>query len=138
MTDPYDSGVRCDYPGEHFAVVRKDENSGKGVISYRAFRAGDLLCDLQGEIVSEVLQHTLQVAPGKHLLDRDFSGYFLHSCAPNVSVDMQNMKVVALQDIAAGDYLFMDYAETEEVLFKQFQCRCGSANCRGWIKGRNE
>lgn len=138
MTDAQSAGARSDYPGKDFAVVRKDENSGQGVISYRSFKSGELLCNLQGEIVSEVLQHTLQIAPGKHLLDRDFSGYFLHACSPNISVDMDNMTVTALKDIAAGDYLFMDYAETEDVLFKRFQCQCGSSECRGWIKGRRE
>jgi hypothetical protein len=32
----------------------------------------------------------------------------------------------------------MDYAETEDTLFKQFPCSCGSSNCRGWITGRKE
>jgi hypothetical protein len=32
----------------------------------------------------------------------------------------------------------MDYAETEDVLFKQFPCFCGSPNCRLWITGRKE
>lgn len=138
MTDSQSTGVNGDYPGKDFAVIRKDHKSGMGVVSYRSFKAGELLRDLQGEIVPEVLQHTLQIAPGKHLLDKDFSGYFLHSCSPNITVDMDNMKVTALKDIEAGEYLFMDYAETEDILFKQFQCRCGSSDCRGWIKGRKE
>ncbi len=138
MTDPRQKGSGQDYPGENFAVVRKDEHSGQGVICYKQFKAGDLLLKLQGEIVPGVLQHTLQIAPGKHLLDREFSGYFLHSCAPNISLDMEKLTVTAVQDIAPGDYLFMDYAETEDILFKQFLCRCGSAACRGWITGRKE
>jgi hypothetical protein len=32
----------------------------------------------------------------------------------------------------------MDYAETEDVLFKQFPCSCAAPNCRGWITGRRE
>ncbi|WP_339138175.1 MAG: hypothetical protein WGN25_08090 [Candidatus Electrothrix sp. GW3-4] len=32
----------------------------------------------------------------------------------------------------------MDYAETEDVLFKQFPCSCGSPACRLWITGRKE
>jgi len=32
----------------------------------------------------------------------------------------------------------MDYAETEDVLFRQFACCCGSEKCRVWITGRKE
>jgi len=46
--------------------------------------------------------------------------------------------VHAIRDIRPGDYLYMDYAQTEDVLFKQFPCSCGSENCRGWITGRRE
>ena len=48
------------------------------------------------------------------------------------------MRITALQDIAAESYLYMDYAETEQVLFKQFACACGSDSCRGWITGNQE
>jgi hypothetical protein len=32
----------------------------------------------------------------------------------------------------------MDYASTEDILFKQFPCLCGTPNCRFWISGRKE
>ena len=51
---------------------------------------------------------------------------------------MQRMTVTAVKDIAANSFLYMDYAETEEVLYKQFPCSCGSENCRGWITGSLE
>ena len=51
---------------------------------------------------------------------------------------MQKLTVTALQDIEANSYLYMDYAETEDYLFKQFPCSCGAENCRGWITGRLE
>ena len=121
-----------------FEVVYKDELSGNGVICYRSFRRGDVVARMNGEIINEIRQHTLQVSPDKHLFDPYFSGYFLHSCAPNISLDMNNMTVTALQDIAANSFLYMDYAETEDHLFKQFPCSCGASNCRGWIGGRKD
>jgi hypothetical protein len=51
---------------------------------------------------------------------------------------MVDFTVTALRDIAANSFLYMDYAETEDVLFKQFPCSCGAPNCRGWITGRKE
>lgn len=121
-----------------FAVVQKDAVSGRGVITYRAFRKGEILARITGEVVAEIRQHTLQVTPQAHLYDPYFSGFFLHSCSPNISLDMAALTVTALRDIEANTFLYMDYAETEDVLFKQFPCSCGSANCRGWITGRRE
>ncbi len=121
-----------------FAVVPKDNNSGFGVITYRSFKAGELLAQVSGEIVPDIRQHTLQVSEGRHMYDPYFTGYLLHSCEPNVSLDMQRKTLTALTDIPIGSYLFMDYAETEDTLFKQFSCCCGSESCRGWITGRKE
>jgi SET domain-containing protein len=121
-----------------FEVVHKDELSGSGVICYRSFKRGEVIARMNGEILDEIRQHTLQISPDRHLFDPYFSGYFLHSCAPNISLDMKNLTVTALQDIPANSYLYMDYAETEDHLFKQFPCSCGASNCRGWIGGRKD
>jgi SET domain-containing protein len=121
-----------------FEVVVKDEMVGLGVISRRAFAKGEVVAALSGDIIQDIRQHSLQIEPGVHLYDIYFSGYFLHSCSPNVELDMKGLLVHAVKDIQEGDYLYMDYAQTEDVLFKQFPCSCGSDNCRGWITGRKE
>jgi len=121
-----------------FEVVYKDEASGKGVICYRAFRRGDVIAHMNGKVTNEIRQHTLQITPDRHLFDPYFSGYFLHSCSPNISLDMTNLTVTALRDIPANSYLYMDYAETEDHLFKQFPCSCGSRHCRGWVGGKKD
>jgi len=51
---------------------------------------------------------------------------------------MVELTVTAVQDIPANSFLYMDYAETEYFLFKQFPCSCGSLNCRVWVTGRKE
>jgi len=121
-----------------FAVVFKDELAGSGVITYRAFAKGEIIARMAGYVVHEIRQHTLQLTPETHLYDPYFSGFFLHSCSPNISLNMVDLTVVTLRDIPANSFLYMDYAETEDVLFKQFPCSCGSSNCRGWITGRKE
>ena len=121
-----------------FAVVYKDESAGRGVIAYRAFKKGEIIARMAGHIVNEIRQHTLQLTPETHLFDPYFSGFFLHSCSPNISLNMADLTVTALEDIPVNSFLYMDYAETEDVLFKQFPCSCGAANCRGWITGRKE
>ena len=121
-----------------FAVVFKDELAGKGVITYRNFKKGDVIARMAGHIVDEIRQHTLQLSPETHLFDPYFSGYFLHSCSPNISLNMEDLTVTALQNIPVNSFLYMDYAETEDVLFRQFPCSCGATSCRGWITGRKE
>lgn len=123
---------------QDFEVVVKDEVIGLGVISRRAFAKGEVIAALSGEIIHDLRQHSLQIEPDVHLYDMYFSGYFLHSCSPNVELDMKNLLVYAVKDIQSDEYLFMDYAQTEDVLYKQFPCGCGSENCRGWITGRKE
>jgi hypothetical protein len=119
-----------------FSVVFKDNLTGLGVITYRSFNVGEVIAKMAGEVVEDIRQHTLQISPTEHLFDPHFSGYFLHSCAPNISLNMKEMTVTALLDIPAGSYLYMDYAETEDRLFKQFPCSCGTNACRGWVCGR--
>lgn len=121
-----------------FEVVSKDHASGHGVITHKSFQPGDLLAVVEGETVSDIRQHTLQISKNKHMYDPYFTGYLLHSCDPNVSLNMQEKTLTALKPIRAGSFLFMDYAETEDVLFRQFACGCGSESCRGWILGRCE
>jgi SET domain-containing protein len=123
---------------EDFAVVDVNENKGKGVITYRSFAQGEMVARIARQIVPDIRQHTLQISPTQHNFDPYFSGFFLHSCAPNVSVDMDLLTITAIKDIEASSYITMDYAETEDYLFKQFICSCGAAHCRGWVAGRLE
>ena len=123
---------------QDFRVVAKDGVVGMGVVCYRRYASGEIVAALAGEIIHDIRQHSLQIEQGVHLYDIYFSGYFLHSCSPNIELDMKNMLVSAVRDIHPGDFLYMDYAQTEDVLFRQFPCSCGSENCRGWITGRKE
>ncbi len=123
---------------DDFEVVMKNDQSGLGVISYRSFSKGELIAHITGEFIRDIRQHSLQIDAEKHLYDTYFSGYFLHSCEPNISLDMKSLTVHAVKDIEAYEFLYMDYSETEEKLFKQFACNCCSPLCRGWITGHNE
>ncbi|MDH4320763.1 MAG: SET domain-containing protein-lysine N-methyltransferase [Desulfobulbaceae bacterium] len=121
-----------------FVVEERELNKGKAVYTLYGHARGDLITNFTGTVLSYRTQHTLQINPTIHLLDLDFVGYLAHSCSPNVFVDMQSLEVWALQDIAPGASLTMDYAATEDILFKQFPCLCGSPSCRHWITGRKE
>ena len=127
------------YPrSSDFKVVHKDSTVGKGVISLIDIEADTIICALAGDIVSDIRQHTLQITPDEHLYDIYFTGYLLHSCDPNVYLDMENRLAYAIKPIKKNEYLYMDYSQTEDVLFRQFPCSCGAKGCRGWITGRKE
>ena len=121
-----------------FTVCRRETGKGAGVYTKKDIKRGELVARITGNIVPKICQHTLQITPTTHLYDPHFTGYLLHSCSPNVHLDMTEFELWALRDIDAGQALTMDYASTEDILFRQFPCLCGTPNCRFWITGRKE
>jgi SET domain-containing protein len=71
------------------------------------------------------------------ILPLDTDSFMNHSCNPNV---LQNSRTVwrALRDIGAGEEITFDYelTTTGKLIkhMKPMRCRCGSTNCRKWIK----
>lgn len=120
---------------DRLAICRSDE-FGLGVQALVDAPQGAVLDRFTGEFGPEITQHSLQVRPGVHISKTRFIGYLTHGCEPNCRLDMDRFELVALRDIAAGELLTVDYAETEDVLHVQFPCYCGAASCRGWITGR--
>ncbi len=57
-----------------------------------------------------------------------------HSCDPNTAYD--GLNVIALKEIHPADELTLDYASFLDEHMEPFQCQCGAANCRGWVKGQ--
>lgn len=56
-----------------------------------------------------------------------------HACDPNAWLDGLNL--VARRDIAAGEELTVEYATFCGPSMAAFECRCGSPDCRGTIRG---
>lgn len=136
---PYEIEKPTGYPTrKDFFVSKTGDEKGSGLYSRRAFKKGELMARFTGEVLEEVRLHTLQISPTKHLHDPHFVGYLLHSCDPNVALDMQTLTMWALKNIEAGEALTMDYTSTEDVLYRQFPCLCNAENCRQWITGRLE
>jgi hypothetical protein len=57
-----------------------------------------------------------------------------HSCEPNVGMG-GNVLLVAMRDIAAGEELTIDYAMFLGDSGFAMACRCGTAACRGAVRG---
>jgi SET domain-containing protein len=119
-------------------VLHTQGPHGMGVRNLVPRRAGEVIHRFTGVIGPELKQHTLQVSPGQHISETKVIGYLSHSCDPDCRLDMERFELLALRDIAADEMLTIDYAQTEDVLYRQFACHCGAANCRHWITGRLE
>lgn len=56
-----------------------------------------------------------------------------HSCDPNAW--LEGLNLVARRPIDAGEEITMDYATFCNEIMEPFRCTCGSAQCRGLIRG---
>lgn len=127
------------YPSARdYQVVQVRQGYGMGIRTRVAFDRRRCIARVSGHALSERRLHTLQVSSRIHLYDPWFAGLLSHSCNPNVFLDITYLELWSVQDIAAGTLLTMDYASTEDILFRQFACQCGELNCRGWITGMKE
>lgn len=123
---------------EALEVVRCDGRRGLGVRARQGFRGGTIIHRFAGRVGEQVCQHSLQIDSVRHISGTRYIGYLSHGCDPSCRLDMADFTLVALRDIAPGEILTIDYAETEDRLHRQFACCCGAADCRQWISGRNE
>lgn len=104
---------------------------GVGLATLRPFKKGELLFRFSGVITDKMTQHSLTTPDNKHIHDPWVMGRVLHRCEPNCDVDMKLLQFTALRDIDAGEWVTMDYRQTEKFLFKDFMCHCGPTPCAG-------
>lgn len=135
--------------------VRDSGVHGKGVYAVRPLKAGDVVLEYKGEIITwqealdrhphdpEQPNHTFyfhlddgHVIDGKHL--GNSAKWINHSCEPNLEAEQEGDRVFlrALRDIAPGEELFFDYglvidSRITPTLKKEYACWCGTPSCRG-------
>lgn len=56
-----------------------------------------------------------------------------HSCNPNCAYE--GLNVIALRNIKPGEELTLNYSSFLDENMEPFNCRCGAANCCGWVTG---
>lgn len=123
---------------EALEVLDTSSQHGLGVRTLIPRKAGEIVHRFTGLVGPELRLHSLQVNEHLHISETRYIGFLSHSCDPNCRLDMSRFEVVALEDVPAGGLLTIDYAATEDVLYRQFACHCGAAVCRRWITGRAE
>ena len=81
-------------------------------------------------------QQVLQIEDGFYLMTPSMepADCFNHSCNPNVGLTGQ-IGLIAMREIPAGEEICLDYAMCDGSNYDEFDCQCGSSNCRGRVTG---
>jgi SET domain-containing protein len=118
-----------------------------GVFARQPIHAGEILTLWGGKILSAAeidhnmenfTQQILQIEDGFYLMSPSMepSDCFNHSCDPNVGLTGQ-IGLIAMRDIEPGEEVCLDYAMCDGSAYDEFDCQCGSLNCRGRITGED-
>lgn len=127
---------------EMVGVIRADREYR--LVAICPIRAGERLFTIEGEQTTTATRYSLQIGENLHIdlcgvrcteeiLDRYFWRFMNHSCEPNSLI--RDRDVIALRDIQPWEAVTFDYNTTEWEMAEPFDCRCGSANCLGTIRG---
>ncbi len=127
---------------------REHAEGGCGVFSRRLIHQGELVSLWGGTIVRKdqldpgmprFTQRVLQVDEDLYLLTAEQAepnDCFNHSCDPNLGFSGQ-IGLVAIRDVPAGEELCFDYAMSDGEPYDEFDCFCGSSQCRKKITGND-
>ncbi len=136
--------IRNEATTDSSVEVRKSKGY-KGVYARQQIQAGAIIFVLSGTISTYPTKYTIELGWHRHLSiprmrrgadDSDYGWKFLnHSCEPNGYLDVDDLSFRALQDIEAGAEITFNYLITESEMAAPFECRCGSENCFGTIRG---
>jgi hypothetical protein len=131
----------------HPRIEAESGTDGRGLAAREPFAAGDMLIVLAGLHATGAQAQTLTLrnaaAPHPMIVDADVyllqapddeASYASHSCDPNIWLD-EGFGVLARREISTGEELTIDYATMIADPEWEIACQCGSANCRGTIRG---
>lgn len=138
---------------------QREQGKGWGLVTLEKVKQGQLVTEYVGEVIdNKTKQKRLEEWAIEHPNDPNFyimalcPGWFIdareianlsrfinHSCDPNCIIHPVNVggqmrnSIVALRDIARGEFLSYDYHfDTQQG--DRFVCRCGANKCRGTMK----
>lgn len=120
---------------------------GNAVFTRELVNAGERLAVWGGEIVDsvyltqipdELRRYSVQVEEGLYMISSQVgpADYINHSCSPNAGLRGQ-IVLVAMRDILPGEEVCYDYAMSDGSDYDQFECQCGSPDCRGHVTGED-
>jgi hypothetical protein len=134
------------YLTEKCEIRNSDLTGGRAVIAREPIAPGEVIAVWSGRIVNaaeldtlppEIRRHTVQVEEDLYLasLSPDEAPDFInHSCSPNAGLSGQ-ITIVAMEAIAPGTEVTIDYAMCDGSTYDEFECACGWPQCRGRVTG---
>lgn len=123
------------------------EKGNCGVFALQPVKKGELISLWGGKIISagevdrempNFTQQVLQIEENFFLLTPSMepADCFNHSCDPNVGLTGQ-IGLIAMRDILAGEEICLDYAMCDGSNYDEFECSCGSPDCRHHVTGED-
>jgi SET domain-containing protein len=128
--------------------ARQNSRGGCGVYALAQIKAGELISLWGGRIVRgdeldpgmpRFTERVLQVDEDLYLLtaeDKEPNDCFNHSCDPNLGFFGQ-IGLVSMRVIETGEEVTFDYAMSDGGPYDEFECLCGSPNCRKIVTGND-
>lgn len=126
----------------HKLMSSSAEGKGRAVICRAPISAGELVALWGGIVVDLPFARTLPrrdraqclQVDKDHVLwtaqsDQSVADWVNHSCDPNCGLQGQ-IGLVAMKDIRPGEEVCFDYAMCSTSDLDEFDCACGSKNCR--------
>jgi SET domain-containing protein len=128
--------------------ARANENGEWSVVARKPIHKGELISIWGGSILPrEALdpsmprfnQRVLQIDEDLFLLTAERpepNDCFNHSCDPNLGLSGQ-IVLISMREIRAGEELTFDYAMTDGEPYDEFECHCGTRQCRRLVTGND-
>ena len=128
--------------------ARDHSAGGCGVFAREKIARGELVSLWGGRIVirdeldpsmPRFTQRVIQVDEDLYMLtaeNKEPNDCFNHSCEPNLGFFGQ-IGLVAMRDIGEGEEMMFDYAMSDGGPYDEFDCYCGSKNCRKKVTGND-
>ncbi len=112
---------------------------GVGVFARAPIKAQETVVFLNGALIDfEGTQkpqgeYAVQIGLDEYVDPLRPGRYLNHSCAPNTGF-VDQIRLVAIQDIEEGEEILFDYSTTMFERSWELDCQCGANNCRGRIR----
>jgi len=90
---------------------------GQALFANKAFKEGDVIYTLIGEISTVPTKYTIEIDTDLHILDK-FGYYMNHSSSPSTYI--HNRQVIALINIYKDDEITFDYNKNETKCISPF------------------